>query len=723
MAMPTHQKHNPNGVRETAQSRRTSKATDRSSVALAQQPDLLVLQRAVENPGAASPDAILALQGAAGNRAVSNLLVQAKLVVGPVGDRYEQEADRVAEQVMAMPTPSAERGNRGAREQGRAEQTQPSLQRQAEEEEELQMKPLANTITPLVQRQEIPEEEELLQGKLEAGAVQRQELEDEELLQGKLETGAVQRQELEDEELLQGKLETGVVQRQEEEELLQGKSEIRNPAGGFEASDDIKSRLTNLKGNGSPLPDELRADVEARFGTDFSAVRVHADGEAGKLNRDLRARAFTHGSDIYFGAGRYDPDSSAGRRLLAHELTHVVQQTGGRVKSAKSGQPVAPRRTRDTGMVQRAKLEWEKLTPREITALKGVGVTSKWQYNIIEDQIERIKAAKEKLEQEETALEQEETAKESLKQGQGDLQAGFGKLTDEQKAVLKKEFGVEDAPGYETYAKKRPVDFQKALTELEARREEERRRREEGLSKTQAWNALFPKEKTALEQAGVTAESYSTLSEQERKQKIEEGMKKVEQEGAQERKKNEALDKLKWNKPNLTTGYGTLTDDQKNMLTDKFGIDDAAKYAQFGAARPEEILQALAELRGGEKVTLKERSEEAWGRAWSGIKKGGKGLWKGIKWLGKSISAPGSRKSLERSVRKRRYETFGVDMPEPERESGGTAPESLPVRAPLGRRGRQPISGQISRIAWMIGKTDLPNKQKLIEDLMSAGKV
>jgi hypothetical protein len=69
--------------------------------------------------------------------------------------------------------------------------------------------------------------------------------------------------------------------------------------------------------------------MEPRFGVDFSQVRVHTDGAAVQMNRDLNAQAFAHGSNIYFGAGKYNPSSSDGKQLLAHELTHVVQQTGG----------------------------------------------------------------------------------------------------------------------------------------------------------------------------------------------------------------------------------------------------------------------------------------------------------------------------------------------------------------------------------------------------------
>ena len=80
-------------------------------------------------------------------------------------------------------------------------------------------------------------------------------------------------------------------------------------------------------GCGEPLPRETRKQMEVRFGNDFNRVRIHRDDEAAGLSRQLRARAFTRESDIYFDAGEYDPHSRRGRHLLAHELTHVVQQT------------------------------------------------------------------------------------------------------------------------------------------------------------------------------------------------------------------------------------------------------------------------------------------------------------------------------------------------------------------------------------------------------------
>jgi hypothetical protein len=120
------------------------------------------------------------------------------------------------------------------------------------------------------------------------------------------------------------------IQRQEQEEPLPTKPSVQRAGqdGGFQASPSIESRLTSQKGGGSPLSDEVRSFMEPRIGADFSQVRVHTDGEAVQMNRELGAQAFTHGSDVYFGAGKYNPGSSDGKRLLAHELTHVVQQTG-----------------------------------------------------------------------------------------------------------------------------------------------------------------------------------------------------------------------------------------------------------------------------------------------------------------------------------------------------------------------------------------------------------
>jgi hypothetical protein len=309
---------------------------------------------------------VLAVQRSAGNRAAQRLIlqrqVQAKLTVGPVDDAYEREADRMADAVMSSPSPLGGEG----RGEGAA-QREPTP-----EDDELQMKSLAAQITPLAQREVLPEEEELQAkpvGSGEAAAsgqastitqpaaspalAQREAMPEEEELQAK----RIQREAMPEDEELQAKR----LQREampEEDELAQTKRVQRrrrgkaaasslakshtqpaalplpaasahrkaNSDGSFEAGADVEQRIARSRGGGSALPSATRAEMEAKFGADFGGVRLHTGGESSQLNRDLSAQAFTHGSDVYFGEGKYAPGSGDGKRLLAHELTHVVQQ-------------------------------------------------------------------------------------------------------------------------------------------------------------------------------------------------------------------------------------------------------------------------------------------------------------------------------------------------------------------------------------------------------------
>ncbi|KAB8333810.1 DUF4157 domain-containing protein [Scytonema tolypothrichoides VB-61278] len=107
----------------------------------------------------------------------------------------------------------------------------------------------------------------------------------------------------------------GVLQRQ-----------TNNNNNGFEVNSHFENRLKNSQGRGGNLPSEVQSFMEPRFGVDFSNVRVHTDNSSVQMNRELGAQAFTRGSDIYFGSGK----SPAKDELTAHELTHVVQQTGGK---------------------------------------------------------------------------------------------------------------------------------------------------------------------------------------------------------------------------------------------------------------------------------------------------------------------------------------------------------------------------------------------------------
>ena len=100
------------------------------------------------------------------------------------------------------------------------------------------------------------------------------------------------------------------------------------PPAPADASDPTEQRIASRRGTGQPLPEAVRADMASRFGDGFTAVRVHTDAAAAELCRDVQAHAFTVGADIFFAAGAFAPETRQGKELLAHELTHVVQQRG-----------------------------------------------------------------------------------------------------------------------------------------------------------------------------------------------------------------------------------------------------------------------------------------------------------------------------------------------------------------------------------------------------------
>lgn len=101
--------------------------------------------------------------------------------------------------------------------------------------------------------------------------------------------------------------------------------------GLFEVDDEIAGRISRERGGGQPVDSAVAARMTEATGSDLSGVRVHASAEAADLSRALEAKAFTTGQDIFFGDGAYQPGSTGGQELLAHELTHVVQQASGAV--------------------------------------------------------------------------------------------------------------------------------------------------------------------------------------------------------------------------------------------------------------------------------------------------------------------------------------------------------------------------------------------------------
>lgn len=101
--------------------------------------------------------------------------------------------------------------------------------------------------------------------------------------------------------------------------------------GGGPIHSDIESSIQAARSGGSALGDTVRRTMEPAFGADFSGVRVHTGPRANSLNHALQAKAFTAGESIFFRDGAYNPGSTEGQELIAHELTHVVQQKGSHV--------------------------------------------------------------------------------------------------------------------------------------------------------------------------------------------------------------------------------------------------------------------------------------------------------------------------------------------------------------------------------------------------------
>ena len=138
---------------------------------------------------------------------------------------------------------------------------------------------------------------------------------------------------VEDDELLQGSRTPDTHRAKEDEEPLQGSRVTRSAvigAEGGEVDADLEARLR--AGGGSPLPEAVRAPMEQAFGADFSAVRIAENPAASEIG----AAAYATGNDIVFAPGRFQPDSPAGQHLLAHELAHVVQQSGGAVQRERA---------------------------------------------------------------------------------------------------------------------------------------------------------------------------------------------------------------------------------------------------------------------------------------------------------------------------------------------------------------------------------------------------
>jgi len=105
--------------------------------------------------------------------------------------------------------------------------------------------------------------------------------------------------------------------------FIQAKSDSPGPV-----SDLVSGRINSTRGKGSAIDRDTKSFMESRFGADFSKVNIHYNDESAQLSTALNAKAFTVSNDIYFNSSQYQPETSTGRHLLAHELTHTIQQSG-----------------------------------------------------------------------------------------------------------------------------------------------------------------------------------------------------------------------------------------------------------------------------------------------------------------------------------------------------------------------------------------------------------
>jgi hypothetical protein len=139
-----------------------------------------------------------------------------------------------------------------------------------------------------------------------------------------------------EEEEVQAKEEVGIqpkcavgeeegVQRMTDEEVQTKKAKNTSDSG---PSISFENRLHNRKGLGNTMDSNTKSRMEGAFGTTFNNVKIHTDSEASSMSNEIQAQAFTHGNDVFFNQGKYAPGTTKGDALLAHELTHTIQQKG-----------------------------------------------------------------------------------------------------------------------------------------------------------------------------------------------------------------------------------------------------------------------------------------------------------------------------------------------------------------------------------------------------------
>ena len=301
---------------------KTKQATPRKLTVKPKPPSIL---RAVKSP-----------PGLGVRSSISAPIIQPKLKIGEPNDKYEQEADRVADEVMRMPDSVVSNSSVASTklQDSGTSPDMPHLHRrcakcESEAREKLRQKP--------VQSQKSSDHFSPIPGSLQAklefpgNILSLQKSQSLNTDSGRDGLPNIQRLCSQcggesQQRLFRNSDDDELGNNRQNNQSLQRKQEANQAA--TTVTPDTESRIHALQVGGQPLSESSKAFFEPRFGQDFSQVRVHTDSQTAKLARSVSARAFTVGQHIVFGAGEYSSGSSTGRRLLAHELTHTLQQQG-----------------------------------------------------------------------------------------------------------------------------------------------------------------------------------------------------------------------------------------------------------------------------------------------------------------------------------------------------------------------------------------------------------
>lgn len=274
-----------------------------------------------------------------GLQAKEDAFFQPKLAVGQPGDKFEREADTVAEKVVTK-----QASNNTPLQRKEISSVQAKGMQEAEKEKE---KPLQKKDDPEKKEEEKPAAAAPEAKKEEEKPLQKKD--DPEKKEEEKPAAAAPEAKKEEEKPIQKKEEMEKREEKGNEVPVMTKQE---PNNGQQADPHagLEQRLQQGSG-GAAMSPQVAAEMSQAIGADFNGVRIHTGEDATQMNRDLGAQAFTHGNDIYFNSGKYDPATTNGKRLLAHELTHVVQQGAAPAaaeKASASTAHAAPGVQRDT---------------------------------------------------------------------------------------------------------------------------------------------------------------------------------------------------------------------------------------------------------------------------------------------------------------------------------------------------------------------------------------